>query len=203
VVKKVGWRDDDGMRDDPTVVSLVERALDGDQGAWNQLVERYATLVWSVCRRYGLAGSDAEDVGANVWLRLVERLGTIREPAALPGWLATTTRRECLQLLRANSKQIPVEDDRFPDEGSAPSDEWLLAQERHIALRRGFAELSERCRKLLSMLFDDPPAAYGEIATTLGMTIGGIGPTRSRCLDKLRASPAVAAMMEIAPTSGR
>jgi DNA-directed RNA polymerase specialized sigma24 family protein len=105
--------------------------------------------------------------------------------------------------LRASSKQVPVEDDRFPDDASAASDAWLLAQERHIALRRGFAELSERCRKLLSMLFDDPPAAYGEIATALGMTVGGIGPTRARCLDKLRASPSVAALMETAPTSGR
>lgn len=191
------------MRDDPTVVSLVERARDGDQAAWNQIVDRYATLVWSVCRRYNLAGSDAEDVAASVWLRLVERLGTIREPAALPGWIATTTRRECLQSLRKGSRQIPVEEDRFPDEESAASDEWLLAQEQHIALRLGFAELTEKCRRLLSMLFDDPPAAYGEIATALGMTIGGIGPTRARCLDKLRASPTVAALMGIAPTSGR
>jgi RNA polymerase sigma factor (sigma-70 family) len=191
------------VRDDPTVVSLVERARNGDQGAWNAIVERYAALVWSVCRRYGLTSGDAEDVGASVWLRLVERLGTIREPAALPGWIATTTRRECLQALRVNRRQVPVEDDRIPDEVGAASDDWLLAQERQVALRLGFAGLSERCRQLLSMLFDDPPAPYGEIATKLGMTIGGIGPTRSRCLDKLRAEPSVAALMETAPTSGR
>src|SRR5919197_5985614 len=102
------------MRDDPLVVALVERARGGDQGAWDAIVARYATLVWSVCRRHGLSGSDAEDVGASVWLRLVERLGTIREPAALPGWIATTTRHECLHALRVAGRQTPVEDDRFP-----------------------------------------------------------------------------------------
>src|SRR5882672_4858943 len=131
------------MRDDPTVVALVERARGGEQAAWDEIVDRYATLVWSVCRRYGLAGGDAEDVGANVWLRLVERLGSIREPAALPGWIATTTRRECLQVLRGKGRQVLVRDDRFADEESPASDEWLLEQERHTALRLAFGELAE------------------------------------------------------------
>jgi RNA polymerase sigma factor (sigma-70 family) len=191
------------MRDDPSVVGLVERARGGDRAAWNEIVTRYATLVWSVCRRYGLVGSDAEDVGASVWLRLVERLGTIREPAALPGWIATTTRRECMHVLRMGRRQVLVEDDEFPDEEGAASDEWLLEQERHIALRLAFAGLTERCRRLLSMLFDDPPVPYTEIAEKLGMSIGGIGPTRMRCLGKLRERPELVALMETAPTSGR
>jgi RNA polymerase sigma factor (sigma-70 family) len=191
------------MRDDPTVVSLVERARGGDQEAWNEIVARYAPLLWSLCRRFGLSGSDAEDVGSAVWLRLVERLGSIREPAALPGWIATTTRRECLSTLRSANRQVPVEEDRFPDEDGPASDEWLLRQERHVALRLAFADLSERCRQLLSLLFGDPPTPYAEIATTLGMAIGGIGPTRTRCLDRVRANPAVAALMDTAPTSGR
>ena len=191
------------MRDDPTVVALVERARDGDQDAWDQLVGRYSTLVWSVCRRYSLTGSDAEDVAATVWLRLVERLSSIREPAALPGWISTTTSRECLQLLRAQNRLVPVEDDRFPDEVGGSPDEGLLTQERHIALRVAFAGLDERCRRLLSMLFGDPSTPYTEIASTLGMTMGGIGPTRKRCLDKLRDSPSVTALMDTAPTSGR
>src|SRR5262245_22442496 len=113
------------MRDDPSVVSLVERAREGDRAAWDEIVARYASLVWSVCRRYGLVGGDAEDVGASVWLRLVERLGSIREPAALPGWIATTTRRECLRVLRAGRRQVPVEEHEFPDEERASSDELL------------------------------------------------------------------------------
>jgi RNA polymerase sigma factor (sigma-70 family) len=186
------------MRDDPTVVELVERARDGDQSAWDQIIERYAPLVWSVCRRLGLSGPDADDVGAAVWLRLVEKLDGLREPAALPGWLATTTRRECLGLLRAKNRQLPVDDERIPDQEGPASDEWLLKQEMHIALRAAFAELSERCRQLLSMLFSDPPTPYAKIAEKLGMTVGGIGPNRQRCLERLRGNPAIAALLDVA-----
>ena len=97
------------MRDDPTVVDLVTRARDGDKDAWDELVERYAPLLWSVCRRYRLSPADAEDVGQSVWLRLVEHLPGLRESAALPGWIATTTQRECYRLLRASSRVEPVD----------------------------------------------------------------------------------------------
>ena len=90
------------MRDDPSVIALVERAMNGDRNAWNDVVERYAPLVWSICTRYRLNDQDTEDVGQNVWLLLVEHLGKLREPAALPGWLATTTHREC----REGSREI-------------------------------------------------------------------------------------------------
>lgn len=185
------------VRDDSSVVQLVTSARDGDQAAWDQIVERYAPLVWAVCRRFGLVGADAEDVGACVWLRLVEALQTIREPAALPGWLATTARRECMHLLRTRNRQIPVEDDeRLVDETDAAADEWLLVQERQIALREAFDELSERCRRLLSMLFADPPTPYAEIGAVMGMAVGAIGPSRQRCLGKLRESPVLAALLE-------
>jgi RNA polymerase sigma factor (sigma-70 family) len=92
------------MRDDPSVIALVARVGDGDQEAWNELVERYAPLVWSICVRYQLSRQDIDDVGQSVWLLLVEQIGKLREPAALPGWLATTTRRECLRILRAGRR---------------------------------------------------------------------------------------------------
>jgi RNA polymerase sigma factor (sigma-70 family) len=184
------------MRDDPSVVALVEQARTGDKAAWDRIVERYAPLVWSICVRHRLSDADAEDVGANVWLRLVERLETLREPAALPGWLVTTTRNECLVLLRGKQKQVPVEHDRLPEEVAvADLDEAMVAAERHLLLRTAFAELSEKCRRLLSMLFDDPPTPYAEIGERLGMPIGGIGPNRMRCLQQLRRRPAVAAMV--------
>ena len=185
------------MRDDSTVVDLVERARDGDQAAWNGIVDRYAPLVWAVCRRHRLSVADAEDVASCVWLRLVERLETIREPAALPGWIATTTRRECLYLLRTRNRQIPVEDDeRIVDGANPAADEWLLRQERHIALRHAFAELSELCQRLLSMLFHDPPVPYAQISAAMGMAVGGIGPSRQRCLAKLRDSQVLATLLE-------
>jgi RNA polymerase sigma factor (sigma-70 family) len=183
------------MRDDPTVVGLVELARHGDARAWNDLVERYAPLVWAICRRYGLGGADAEDVAACVWLRLVERLDTIREPAALPGWLATTVRRECLALLRSRRRQVLVGDESGLDTVDDPAfEELLVTQERHIALRAAFDNLPEHCRRLLSLLFDDPPAPYAEISSSTGTPVGAIGPTRRRCLDKLRSDPVLAAV---------
>ncbi|MGW5054523.1 RNA polymerase sigma factor [Actinokineospora sp. NPDC004072] len=184
------------VRDDPAVVSLVLAARAGERAAWDAIVERYAPLVWAICARHRLARPDADDVAAAVWLRLVERLDALREPAALPGWLATTTRNECVHLLRG--REVPVADE-FPDEPAEPVEDWLLARERAIALRAGFAALSERCRRLLALLFADPPAPYRAVSADLAMPVGAIGPTRARCLEQLRATPAVAGLLPEAP----
>jgi len=186
------------MRDDPVVIALVQRARDGDQFAWNELVDRFAPLVWAVCQRYRLSGAAADDVAATVWLRLVERLGSIREPAALPGWIATTTSRECLQALRAASRQVLTDDLELAGAVEESFDEWLFEQERQIALRTALTELDERCRRLLELLFTEPPVPYADIASRMSMTIGSIGPTRMRCLDKLRAAPPIVALRESA-----
>ncbi|HVK23954.1 MAG TPA: sigma-70 family RNA polymerase sigma factor [Actinokineospora sp.] len=184
------------MRDDPLVVDLVEKARAGDQGAWDQIVTRFAPLVWSVCARFRLQRADAEEVGAIVWLRLVERLGTLRRPAALPGWLATATHNECLQLLRSRKRTVVADTSAFPDLVEPPSDEWVLAQERAVSLRLAFENLPERCRRLLTLLFGDPPTPYARISTETGVAVGGIGPTRMRCLDSLRRDPGIAAWLD-------
>jgi RNA polymerase sigma factor (sigma-70 family) len=88
------------MNDRPPVSAMVTRAANGDQRAWDALVERYAPLIWSICRRYQLGGADADDVGQTVWLQLLGHLGEFREAAAVAGWLATTTRRECARARR-------------------------------------------------------------------------------------------------------
>jgi DNA-directed RNA polymerase specialized sigma24 family protein len=104
------------MRDDLT--ALVTRASNGDKQAWDELVERYAPLIWSICRRYRLCRADAADVGLSVWLRLVDQLGSLRDPAALPGWLVSTTQRECGRVLRAARKQeAPRHSPEVPDMG--------------------------------------------------------------------------------------
>ena len=188
------------MRDDPIVIALVERATGGEQGAWNEIVERFAPLVWSICRRFRLSDVDANDVGQNVWLRLVEYLPSLREPAALPGWLATTTRRECLRVQRVtwqNEKQLGQPDIDVPaDEDTTKVDRWLIADERDSALRTAFAQLGERCRQLLAMLMRDPPEPYAKISADLSIPVGSIGPSRARCLDQLRGSPAVLALID-------
>jgi RNA polymerase sigma factor (sigma-70 family) len=187
------------MRDDPHVVALVTRASGGDQGAWHELVDRYAPLVYTICTRYRLSKPDIEDVGQNVWLLLVEQLGKLREPAALPGWLATTTARECLRVVTAASKAERLGtglDDSVIFVDDAVIDEELLVAERNAALRAAFAELPPRCQQLLSMLLSDPPHSYTDIHRELGIPIGSIGPQRARCLERMRRSSALAALGE-------
>jgi len=187
------------MRDDPHVVALVTRASGGDQEAWYELVDRYAPLVYTICTRYRLSNHDIEDVGQNVWLLLVEQLGKLREPAALPGWLATTTARECLRVVTAASKAERLGtglDDSVVFVDDATIDGEILVAERNAALRAAFAALPPRCQQLLSMLISDPPHSYADIHAELGLPVGSIGPQRARCLDRLRQSDALAALGE-------
>jgi RNA polymerase sigma factor (sigma-70 family) len=186
-------------RDDPSVVALVLRAAEGEQRAWDEIVERYAPLVYAICTRYRLGSHDIEDVGQTVWLLLVEHLGQLREPAALPGWLATTTARECLRVVKATRKSEwrgSGHDDsvRFVDDTAI--DEEILMAERNAGLRALFAELPARCQKLLAMLISDPPHSYAMIHEALGIPVGSIGPQRARCLDRLRRTSAFSAMGE-------
>jgi RNA polymerase sigma factor (sigma-70 family) len=178
---------------------LVARARNGDKQAGDALVDLYAPLIWSICRRHGLGDADAEDVGQNVWLKLVNQLETIRVPAALPGWLATTTRRECGRLLRAAPEvreaghmdgTQAIADDDAPAAG-----EELLAAERHAALREALTHLPPCCQQLIALLAQDPAPSYAHISTRLGIPEGSIGPSRARCLDKLRRHPAIAALI--------
>jgi len=179
------------MRDDPSVIALVTRAANRDQDAWNEIIERYAPLVWSICMRYRLNNQDTEDVGQTVWLLLVEQLGKLREPAALPGWLATTTQRECLRTLaaarRAEVTGAKLDDTLLAMDPSSIEQE-VVAAERNAALRLALRELPPRCQQLLGMLISDPPRSYAEISATLRIPVGSIGPQRARCLERLRRS---------------
>ena len=187
------------MRDDPTVIALVTRAAGSDPTAWDEIVERYAPLVWSICARFRLSNHDREDVGQNVWLLLVEQLGKLREPAALPGWLATTTHRECLRVVTAarKSERLGTElDDALQFVDNTVIDEEILMAERNAALRAALAELPPRCQLLLGMLTSDPPSSYAKISATLQIPVGSIGPQRARCLERLRKSSALAGLGE-------
>jgi len=181
------------MRDDPAVIALVHRAAAGDQVAWYEIIDRYAQLVWSICIRFGLSTEDIDDVGQSVWLLLWDSIGSLREPAALPGWLAKTTKNECLRVLRVAHRHahagLPSEDQMPVDPDAVDIDDEILRAERDAALRAAFAELPPRCRELLSMLIRDPPCRYEDISATLGIPMGTIGPVRGRCLERLRRSP--------------
>jgi RNA polymerase sigma factor (sigma-70 family) len=187
------------MRDDPSVVALVHRAAEGDQRAWDEIVERYAPLVYRICIRYRLTSHDVEDVGQTVWLLLVEHLDKLREPAALPGWLATTSARECLRAVKAASKSEGRRNGRDDSEQFVDDraiDEEILVAERNAVLRGVFAELPKRCQQLLSMLLSDPPHSYVAIHEELEIPIGSIGPQRARCLERLRRSSAFIELAE-------
>jgi len=200
VVSDASGPDSHPVRDCAVVTNLVSRARNGDQRAWDALVERYTPLIWSICRRHQLCVTDAEDVGQSVWLHLVDQLDRIRDPAALPGWLATTTRRECTRVLRirqgAQTAGYVPEIDNIPVEQARTAEHELLVAERHAALREALMELSPVCRQLMAMLAADPPVPYAEISVKLGIRMGSIGPTRARCLDRLRQHPAITALID-------
>jgi RNA polymerase sigma factor (sigma-70 family) len=187
-------------RDGRAVTDLVVRARDGDEQAWDALVERYAPLIWSICCRHLPGDSDAKDVSQRVWLRLVEHLRELRDPAALPGWLATVTRRECLLALRAAqgpraARDLP-DDETLADEHATTIEHDLLVAERHAALRDAFQRLPPAGQKLITLLLHDPPMTYAEISAQLSIPIGSIGPNRHRYLDQLRRHPALAALID-------
>jgi RNA polymerase sigma factor (sigma-70 family) len=187
------------MRDDPVVTGLVTRARTGDKQAWDALVDRYAPLIWSICRSHRLGRNDAEDVSQTVWLHLVDQINRIRDPAALPGWLVTTTRRECGRVVRAArgpDASYAADVETIPDEQARTAEQELLAAERHAALREAFAHLPPSCQQLIGLLAEDPPVPYTQISSQLGISVGSIGPNRGRCLDKLRSHPVIGALID-------
>jgi RNA polymerase sigma factor (sigma-70 family) len=192
-----GWEAANLIPDDLSVTVLVERARDGDQRAWKQIVERYTPLVLSICEHYPLTRSDMDDVCQMVWALLVEQLGNLRVAASLPGWLTTTTRRECNRILRAARRYdltgLPDDNQMEPGQDDAVMEE-ILAAERITALRAAFNDLPLLCRQLLSMMLSDPPLPYAQVSATLPIAMGSISPQRARCLERLRRSPHLAAL---------
>ena len=176
------------MEDGSELVSLLRQAGDGEQQAWDALVQRFNGLVWSVARSHRLSEADAVDVVQTTWLRLVEHLDRIRDPQRVGAWLATTARHESLAVIRRSSRLQPTDDSWLEtiDPDAAELDAGLLDTERDQALWQAIKLISESCQRLLRVLLADPPPSYQEVSAALDMPIGSIGPTRQRCLDKLR-----------------
>lgn len=173
------------------LAALVAAAARDDQAAWGTLVDRFSGLVWHVVRGFRFPDAVAEDVYQTTWLRLTEHLDRIRQPESLAGWLARTARNECLRTIRLGDRErLTDEPDEVPEVG-AGVDAPHLASERDAVLWAAFATLGERCQELLRLLLADPPIPYESISDLLDMPIGSIGPTRARCLQKLRAAPGV------------
>jgi RNA polymerase sigma factor (sigma-70 family) len=169
---------------------LVRRAAAGDKCAWERLVDQYSRLIWAMTRDFRLADADAADVVQATWLRLLEHIDRIEYPERIGSWLATTARHECLRHLAASKRLMLVDDDNAAFGSTAAHepeiDEGLLAEERARAVRAAMAMLPTRSQQLLQLLMADPPVSYTEISDQLGLPIGSIGPTRGRCLERLR-----------------
>lgn len=178
-----------------TTRQLVAAAAAGDQEAWAALIDRYTSLLWSVARSFRLSESDAADVVQTTWLRLVEHLDRVDDPDRLPGWLATTVRHECLRLVRRATYEsfAPIADVADDTPGL---DAAVLKNERDAALWLAFSQLDGPCQQLLRVLMADPPPAYATVAAALNLPIGSIGPTRARCLSKLRQKPGISALSD-------
>jgi RNA polymerase sigma factor (sigma-70 family) len=170
------------QRSDP---KLIEACLQGDRAAWDELVRRYARLVWSVGRRSGLSAADADDVHQIVFATLVRRLHDLRDRERLSSSLITTTSRECRRLLSRERGRAQADGAG----GNAPaSPEFGRDEEERQLVRDATDRLDARCRDLLTALFTAAGEPhYPEIAERLGIPIGSIGPTRARCLAKLEA----------------
>ncbi|HEX7277433.1 MAG TPA: sigma-70 family RNA polymerase sigma factor [Acidimicrobiales bacterium] len=175
------------------VAAVVQRAAGGDADAWSELVRQFAGLVWSTVLAHGLSQSDADDVAQMTWLRLAEHLHRLRDPDRVGLWLATTARNEAMRVAKRGRREIlcdPLEG-RFGADGgnggqSASVDTDLLAEERDRSLWRAFSALSSPCKTLLLLLTNQPDLSYREVSLHLGMPVGSIGPTRNRCLERLR-----------------
>jgi RNA polymerase sigma factor (sigma-70 family) len=154
--------------------------------AWSALVSRYAPRLYAVARSFGVGQATAEDLVQTAWLRLLERAGTLRDPGAVGPWLCTIVRNEARRYL-SRHREIPTAlqlDNQAGD--SDPADARLVRDERVRAFRLAFAQLGSECQRLLRMLVTEPALSYDEIAAALGRPRGSLGPTRRRCLDRLR-----------------
>jgi RNA polymerase sigma factor (sigma-70 family) len=171
------------------VPALVRGAAQGDMHSWNRLVDQYGRLIWSITARFMLAESDAADVVQTTWMRLIEHIDRIEQPDRVGSWLAATARNECLRHVAARKRIVLVHEDvEFDgvDRHGPGVDEALLAAERAEVVRAAMASLPTQWQQLLELLMGDPPVSYAEISDQLGLPVGSIGPTRGRCLAKLR-----------------
>jgi RNA polymerase sigma factor (sigma-70 family) len=195
-----------GMEDEP-LPELVCAATRGSQDAWGELLDKFSPWVVRVARGCGLSHWDAADVSQATWLKLFENLHRIRDAQAVGAWLAITARRESLRMLHRRRHEVVTaehENLRHADaicEGPWSPEHAALASERSRTVRQALQHFSPQLQRFLGMLMLEPPPTYKEIAEATGMPVGSIGPTRARCLRRLRVIPDVARLHPMADAS--
>jgi RNA polymerase sigma factor (sigma-70 family) len=170
-----------------SIAEVVRCAAAGDAAAWERLMDQYGRLIWSITRDFKLGESDASDVVQTTWLRLIEHVDRLENPERVGAWLATTARNECLRNIAARRRLVLFGEDyglEFIPSHDEPVDEALLAAERARTVRDALQELPHRWQRLMELLMAEQ--SYADIADRLSVPVGSIGPTRGRCLDRLR-----------------
>jgi RNA polymerase sigma factor (sigma-70 family) len=167
--------------------TLVRDALEGDQRAWEDLMAGYGGLLRAIARDFRLTREQAADAAQTTWMRLVENIGNVREPERLAGWLSSTMRRECIRMVNRRRGEHLTDDWSGPRFGHSPSpDVAVLRAERDRLLWSAVDQLPERQRLVLLALAAEPLPSYQQVAATLSMAVGSIGPTRQRALRRVR-----------------
>jgi len=170
------------LRDKVRDSELVHGCLNGDQSAWTELIRSYQRLIYSVARVLCPDQGDAEEVFQQVCLELYQRLADLRDVSSLPKWLIIVTRRQSVTLLRGRKQTTSLDENRVPGKSRIET-----IEHRH-AIERALERMPDRCRRLLTYLyFSDDGVSYANIATRMKMPVASVGPTRARCLEKLRA----------------
>jgi RNA polymerase sigma factor (sigma-70 family) len=169
--------------------AMVKGAKRGDAASWNALVARFTARVRANARRHRLAPHDVDDVTQTTWLRLLEHIGSVREPAALGAWLETTAQRESLRVIRKSKRERTTEQQLNEEVVEPVAERELVAAERKQALEASLERLPARQRALIGLMVANPSMSYTDIAETLDAPIGSIGPTRARSFERLRRDP--------------
>jgi RNA polymerase sigma factor (sigma-70 family) len=170
------------------MADLLDAARGGSEDALGQITAELSPMLWHVARAAGLGTDDAEDVVQTVWERLLSHLADIRVPQALVSWLVVTTKHEAWRMRSSGRRQLPADQEwltALPDH-AAGAEEQIVIDEQHRALWRAVGKLSAQCQELLRIVAFVPRPDYQSVSAALGMPVGSIGPTRGRCLEKIR-----------------
>lgn len=171
---------------------LLERAREGDQAAWTELVDAMSPVIWSIVRSFRLDHATAKDVAQTVWMKVLENLDRIEDPNRLPGWISTTCRREAMAVKNRLTRMTPTDFEFDLADESAPVEDRVVDIEEQAQVMSALESLNQSDRELLHLLVVEPPMSYAEIAEITGRPVGSLGPTRARALDRLRNAMTVA-----------
>lgn len=165
---------------------LLVKAREGDQEAWNALVDQMSPIIWSVVRSFRLDHATAKDVAQTVWAKLVENCDRISDPDRLPGWISTTCRREAMATVKGLRRMIPSDFEFDLEDKQASVEQDVVDEEDAEEVRAAFEKLDQSDQEILRLLVLDPPLSYHEISEITGRPVGSLGPTRARALERLR-----------------